>query len=152
MAAGAALALLALGLVAVARRPRARPRTVGHPGLPTEPPPAWRAALAQLEDALARAEASPEGAADAASLALRRFLAQRFSVAGSLTAPELRELPTPLGLERDWSALLGVLGRLDDLRFRPRGESGASLASEARDAIERARAWVGEAVPEARVR
>jgi hypothetical protein len=153
MAAGAALALLAVGLAAGVRRVRARrPAALAPDVLPGDPPPAWREALAGLEAARSLAEPSPERAADAASLALRRLLARRFAVAESFTTPELRELAPPLGLDRHWSALVAILAGLDELRFRPRQDDSAALASAAREATLRAGAWIGEAVPEARVR
>jgi hypothetical protein len=152
MAAGAALALAGVALAAGARRARARRARAPAPDPPGEAPPAWRAALAELEGAAALAAASPERAADAAALALRRLLARRFAVAASLTPPELRELRPPLGLERHWDVSVGILEQLDELRFRPPGGDATARAARAREASERARAWIGDAVPEARVR
>lgn len=153
VAAGAALALLAVGLVAGVRRARARRAAApAAPVLPGEPPPAWREALAGLEAAAGLAGSQPERAADEASLALRRLLARRFAVAESFTSPELRELTPPLGLDRHWSALLAILGELDDLRFRPREGDDAARGPAVREATLRASAWTSEAVPEARVR
>jgi hypothetical protein len=152
MAAGAALALAAAALAVAVRRTRARRARAPAPAAPGEAPPAWRAALAELEGAAALAPASPERAAHAAALALRRLLARRFAVAASLTPPELRELAPPLGLERHWQVLVAILEQLDELRFRPPAGDAAARASRAREASERARAWIGDAVPEARVR
>jgi hypothetical protein len=153
MTGGAALALLAVGLVAAARRRRGGRQTASEPALRAgEPPPAWREALAQLELAAGLVASDPEEAADAAARALRRLLGRRFAVAGSLTSPELRALAPPLGLDRHWDSSGAILAELDELRFGPRAGDVGPRAARAHGAIERARAWIGVAFPEARIR
>jgi hypothetical protein len=153
MASGAVLALVSVGLAAGLRRARARRAAAAAPAVAAgELLPAWREALGGLEAAAGLAASRPGRAADEASLALRRLLARRFAVAESLTTPELAELAPPLGLGRHWTALVAILAGLDELRFGPAGGDADGRAPALRVALERAGAWIGEAVPEARVR
>ncbi|MEN8182099.1 MAG: hypothetical protein ABFS46_06145 [Myxococcota bacterium] len=147
---GAGLALAAVALVGAVRRIRRNRRAVERERARAAPtPPAWRAAQATLEAALATCEETPEGAADAAAAALRHFFAQRFAVAArSLTTEELSALEPPLGADEHWPVLLETLASLDAVRFRPGREGVPAL----RETLARARQLVATAAPEARWR
>jgi hypothetical protein len=137
-----ALATLA-ALAAVLFVVRQRRRAAGEPPAPDEPPVAVaRAALARARAALAE---DPRAAADAASLALRRYLMQRFRApAHARTTEELAATAPPFALGTRWAGLLALLRALDAARFAP---PGADEAARIAPLLAEAEAFVEATLP-----
>jgi hypothetical protein len=144
-AAGAIGSLAALGAVLLVVRRRRAGRNPPREPAAGEPPEARaRAALGRAREALA---ADPRGAADAASLALRRFLADRFGVpAPARTREELAVLLPPFALTTRWQAVLALLGALDAERFAPPAATAPGVERLAR-LLDTAEAFVADSLP-----
>jgi len=117
-AAGAIGSFAALAIaLRVARRRRAsagkpREEAAGEP-----PETRARAALGRARETLV---ADPRAAADAASTALRHFLAERYGVpAPARTSEELAALTPPFALTTRWLGVVALLRSLDAERFAP---------------------------------
>jgi len=149
---GAAAALAAVGLVALARRGVRRPGGAA-PEAPAPPPggaPPWRTARAALAEAEAAAARDAWPAAHAASRALRDYAAARFGAdARARTSEELAAAKPPFALTSRWPAFVGVLRDLDAVRFRLAGDPADREAAsrDVADALARARAFVDDTVP-----
>lgn len=114
---GAVGTLLALVLGAWVRRVRNRPPAGAGERSPALP--SWRATQAALEAAVDRLETNPVAAANAASAALRIYVARRYaSAAETATTEELAAEPAPPGASKRWPELLRLLRALDGFRFR----------------------------------
>lgn len=142
-AAGFGSAFALLGLVWLARLRLAAARSEAEPA-PDPPPPPWRAARASLAAAAETAPRDPRAALDAVASALRHFAAERFGadVVGR-TREEIDAADPPFLMTTRWSAFVGLLGDLDALRFPP----PVPDLDAARGCLERARAFVEDAVP-----
>jgi len=148
-AAGAAVALAAVGALALARRVRrrggARAALAGADAATLAGAP-WRAALAELDAAAAAADVDWRHAADRCAVALRRYAAARWSFAiEARTTEELAALTPPFALALRWPAALAWLRELDALRFRPRAAPDA--AARVRHIAAEARRWVAASIP-----
>jgi hypothetical protein len=147
---GAATALGAVGLVALARRRRRANARQEPLAPPTSGPPAWVIAREELEAARARSDAEPFVAAHGISLALRRFFDRRFGAASApRTIEELRGAEPPFSARSRWPELIAILSELDAQRFRPaeEPEARAALAARLTGLIEDATRLVEDAVP-----
>jgi hypothetical protein len=149
-AAGALGSLAALSvLLLIARRRRAR---AGRPrAAATGEPPETRAraALDRAREALA---ADPRAAADAASAALRHFLAQRFGVpAPARTSQELAALTPPFALTTRWAGLVALLRALDEGRFAPPVEPADAIL-RLTPLLDAAEAFIAHTLPPAAAR
>lgn len=142
----ATLAMLALGLVAIRMRRRARDRAVARAALLAASP--WVEALASLDAARARGDEAWREAGGVGAQALRRYVARRFGMPGMESCPseELAGLrPPPLLLATRWREGLACLHALDAERFR--GLANADAAAHTRQALDAATAWVRATVP-----
>jgi len=143
---GATLALAAFALVGLVRRTRNARRAaelVQETPAAGGPAPEADAALAAAGAAV---EADPVAAADAASAALRRYVAQRTRIPADVsTTEEIAELPTPFLLARRWPELLRLLRALDAARFRPGALTDAANRDALRAELRAARALVNDA-------
>jgi hypothetical protein len=143
---GSALTLLALAGLVGARRLRARRRARADQPRDAATP-AWVSADAELEAALGRIEADPRAAADAAALALRRYVHRRANrPVETLTTEEIAAQRPPGRLRSRWPEWLALLRRLDALRF-PGGLDRAEGREALREALEDARRFVADSVP-----
>jgi hypothetical protein len=153
---GAATALSAVALVALARRRRRA--AVGSPAEPGPSPgaPAWALAREGLEAVRSVSAGDPFAAAHGLSLTLRRFVDRRFGAATrGLSGEELRAGEPPFAARSRWPALLAILADLDELRFRPGSDTEArdALAARLAELISSAERFVEDAVPpDARLR
>jgi hypothetical protein len=148
-AGGAAAALAAVAAVALVRRSRrrsaARAAQASAAAARAAAAP-WREALAELAAAAADSDTDWRHSADRCAVALRRYVARRWTFAIECrTTEELAALAPPFALALRWPAALGWLRELDALRFRPAGAPGA--AAQVRRVAEDARRWVGESIP-----
>lgn len=133
MALGAALMGLAMGGVAAWRRWGSLLAPAPEPERPARVR-AWDEALAALD--AARAEPDAAAAAGEAARITRRYLAHRYGADSmAATTEELRTSRPPYAVRSRWRGVLGLLGRLDALRFP------AELPA---DASERVTAAIGE--------
>jgi hypothetical protein len=152
-AAGALLTLAAVGLVALVQR-----RTAALPGAEVEPAagaaPSWTVARGDLELARNALPADPGAAADAAAVALRRFMARRFgAVAEARTTEELELQAPPFAATSRWPVFVSLLRDLDALRFPARRPGArAHFTAEVESALSRAEAFVEESTPPERLR
>jgi hypothetical protein len=144
-AAGAIGSLAALGLILlIARRRRAGAGATSAEPAGDPPELQAHAALARARAALA---ADPRAAADAASSALRRFLAARFGVpAPARSSEELAALPPPFALTTRWEAVVALLRALDQQRFAPPGPP-ADAAQRLDPLLAAAEAFVAHSLP-----
>jgi hypothetical protein len=141
---GSVFTLAALALAGWVRRLRAP-----APGETAPAPPldaraeAARLALAAFERARARG-GEPAAAADLASVALRRWAAERFRHPALCAASteELASRPAPFLLGGRHAALVALLQELDALRFPPAGPGAAGALA---GALDRARDFVRDA-------
>jgi len=145
---GATLALAAFALAGLVRRARSARREVERapePGAESSPGAEAEAALAA---AGARVDDDPVAAADAASSALRRYVALRTRAPTDVsTTEEIAALPPPFLLARRWPELLRLLRALDAGRFRPGALAGAAEREALRAELRAARALVEDAEP-----
>lgn len=143
---GAAAMLLALGGLRLAGRARAARRARGDAPAP-DATPAWTAADAELEAALADVDDDPDAAADRAALALRRYVHRRaHRPIETLTTEEIAAQRPPGRLRSRWPDLVGLLRRLDALRFPgdlAREEGRVAL----RETLHEARRFVSDSIP-----
>ena len=149
-AAGALGSLAALAIVLlVARRRRARagkPREMAE-GVPPET--RARAALMRARETLA---SDPRAAADAASAALRHFLAERFGVpAPARTSQELAALAPPFALSTRWAGVVDLLRSLDEGRFAPPIEPARAI-QHLTPLLDAAEAFIAHTLPPAAAR
>lgn len=124
-AAGAIGALAIVGLVALAHRQR---RLGSEPDGTTPGPPAtaaWVLGKQDIQSARDRSTSHPFEAADAASLAMRRYMTRRYpcSVTG-LTTQELFETTPPFAATSRWPVFVSLLEQLDRFRFLPPDDPG----------------------------
>ncbi len=143
---GAALALAGMALVSFVRRVRGA-RAGAAPRPPPETAP-WCEAQRALAAAAARVDGDPIRAADLGSLALRRYLDQRFGTdTVTSTTEELRQRRTaPFLLTTRWEELLSLLEAFDALRFRP-PDPREGVADPLRETLRRAGEFVADTIP-----
>jgi hypothetical protein len=142
----ATLATLALGLVAVRLRRRARDRAATRAELQATRP--WVEAVAALEAARALDTSAWREAGGAGAQALRRYVARRYGIPAIEACPseELAGVrPPPLLLTARWREALACLHALDADRFR--GLATPDAAAQTQRALDAAAAWVRATVP-----
>jgi hypothetical protein len=142
---GAGGTLLAVALVAWVRRVRSRPPPVAHVAAGSVP--SWRASQAALEAAAERLADDPVAAANAASAALRVYVARRYATsAETATTEELAAGGAPLGASKRWPEFVRLLRALDDFRFRKQGDD-VPERDELSATLRAAQRFVGESAP-----
>jgi hypothetical protein len=142
-AAGAGVALGAVGVVLLARRRRAE--RVARPVPEPEPAP-WEGARSQLALAETLCVTDPRAALDATARALRRYAAARFGAdAPARTCEELAAASPPFLMTTRWAGFVSLLAALDAARFRP--PSGAADTATPAALLGRARAFVDDTAP-----
>lgn len=150
-AAGALFAWAAVAGVALVRRRRARARALAPPPEPAaaRPREVWERALARLERAREGLPDEPARTAGEASLALRRYLEERFRLpATRRTTEELARAKPPFALARRWPILLELFRTYDDARFRPGSARNPAVErTVVTDALARSERFVRETVP-----
>ncbi|MBW2444428.1 MAG: hypothetical protein JRG83_00740 [Deltaproteobacteria bacterium] len=142
---GSAATLLLLGAVSVGRRVRATRGRAGGP--PPDTTPSWIVADEEIARALEGLDEDPDGAADLAALALRRYVHRRANrPIETLTTEEIAAQRPPGRLRSRWPDLVALLRRLDALRF-PGDLAHAEGRAALRTTLEDARRFVADSIP-----
>ena len=154
-AGGAGFTLGCLGLLWLARRESKKPQTTARhlaPGAPV-----WDTALVAVAEALDQVDRDPTSACRCASVALRRYMGQRFGGAVraegvartrtiTSTTEELEQTTPPFAATSRWPGFVLLLRRLDQFQF-PAPTDAASARAGASEIIRDVAAFVRDTIP-----